>query len=109
MNSEELIGLIPAAGKGVRLGLPYPKELYPVIRDNHYKPISAVCGQQHDDSRLAARGLCHQRNETSAHWLTLAMVTALAATSATWSRSRAAVAESPRRPVWPTPSIRPIT
>jgi glucose-1-phosphate thymidylyltransferase len=37
---EELIGLIPAAGKGVRLGLPYPKELYPVIQDNHYKPIS---------------------------------------------------------------------
>lgn len=37
---EEMIGLIPAAGKGVRLGLPYPKELYPVIRDNHYKPIS---------------------------------------------------------------------
>lgn len=37
---EELIGLIPAAGKGVRLGLPYPKELYPVIRDNKYKPIS---------------------------------------------------------------------
>lgn len=40
MDHEELIGLIPAAGKGVRLGLPYPKELYPVIRDNHYKPIS---------------------------------------------------------------------
>jgi glucose-1-phosphate thymidylyltransferase len=37
---EKMIGLIPAAGKGVRLGLPYPKELYPVIRDNHYKPIS---------------------------------------------------------------------
>jgi glucose-1-phosphate thymidylyltransferase len=37
---EEMIGLIPAAGKGVRLGLPYPKELYPVIRNNHYKPIS---------------------------------------------------------------------
>jgi len=37
---EDFIGLIPAAGKGVRLGLPYPKELYPVIRDNHYKPIS---------------------------------------------------------------------
>ena len=37
---EELIGLIPAAGKGVRLGLPYPKELYPVIRDNRYKPIA---------------------------------------------------------------------
>ncbi|GIK40312.1 MAG: nucleotidyltransferase [Chloroflexota bacterium] len=40
MNNEEVIGLVPAAGKGVRLGLPYPKELYPVIRDNHYKPIS---------------------------------------------------------------------
>lgn len=38
--SEDVIGLIPAAGKGVRLGLPYPKELYPVIRNNHYKPIS---------------------------------------------------------------------
>jgi glucose-1-phosphate thymidylyltransferase len=35
-----LIGLIPAAGRGVRLGLPYPKELYPVIRENKYKPIS---------------------------------------------------------------------
>jgi dTDP-glucose pyrophosphorylase len=40
MKNNELIGLVPAAGKGVRLGLPYPKELYPVIRDNHYKPIS---------------------------------------------------------------------
>lgn len=40
MINEPLIGLIPAAGKGVRLGLPYPKELYPVIRNNHYKPIS---------------------------------------------------------------------
>ncbi len=37
---EEVIGLIPAAGKGTRLGLPYPKELYPVIRDNRYKPVS---------------------------------------------------------------------
>ena len=37
---EDFIGLIPAAGKGIRLGLPYPKELYPIIRDNHYKPIS---------------------------------------------------------------------
>jgi glucose-1-phosphate thymidylyltransferase len=36
----EWIGLIPAAGKGVRLGLPYPKELYPIIRNNHYKPIA---------------------------------------------------------------------
>ncbi|HET58888.1 MAG TPA: hypothetical protein ENN32_00770, partial [Chloroflexi bacterium] len=38
--AEELIGLIPAAGKGLRLGLPYPKELYPVIQNNRYKPIS---------------------------------------------------------------------
>jgi glucose-1-phosphate thymidylyltransferase len=38
--TQEMIGLIPAAGKGVRLGLPYPKELYPIIRDNHYKPVS---------------------------------------------------------------------
>lgn len=37
---DEVIGLVPAAGKGVRLGLPYPKELYPVIRNNHYKPIA---------------------------------------------------------------------
>jgi len=37
---EELIGLIPAAGKGIRLGLPYPKELYPIIRDNRYKPVA---------------------------------------------------------------------
>ena len=36
----DLIGLIPAAGKGLRLGLPYPKELYPIIRDNRYKPVS---------------------------------------------------------------------
>lgn len=37
---DELIGLVPAAGKGLRLGLPYPKELYPVIRDNRYKPVA---------------------------------------------------------------------
>jgi glucose-1-phosphate thymidylyltransferase len=37
---DDIIGLIPAAGKGLRLGLPYPKELYPVIRDNCYKPIA---------------------------------------------------------------------
>ena len=38
--SEPVIGLVPAAGKGVRLGLPYPKELYPVIRQNQYRPIA---------------------------------------------------------------------
>jgi glucose-1-phosphate thymidylyltransferase len=51
---EEIIGLIPAAGKGVRLGLPYPKELYPVIRNNHYKPIS-----QFVLSNMVGAGLNH--------------------------------------------------
>jgi len=37
---NDAVGLIPAAGKGVRLGLPYPKELYPIIRQNRYKPVS---------------------------------------------------------------------
>src|SRR3972149_10932912 len=37
---DNLIGLIPAAGKGLRLPLPYPKELYPIIRDNRYKPVA---------------------------------------------------------------------
>lgn len=52
--TEELIGLIPAAGKGIRLGLPYPKELYPVIQNNHYKPIS-----QYVLDNLTAAGLKH--------------------------------------------------
>jgi glucose-1-phosphate thymidylyltransferase len=50
--NEELIGLIPAAGKGVRLGLPYPKELYPVIRDNRYKPISQFVVSNMTDADL---------------------------------------------------------
>lgn len=54
MMQEEMIGLIPAAGKGVRLGLPYPKELYPVIRNNHYKPIS-----QFVLSNMTTAGLDH--------------------------------------------------
>jgi glucose-1-phosphate thymidylyltransferase len=37
---EKVIGLIPAAGKGLRLGLPYPKELYPIINNNKYKPVA---------------------------------------------------------------------
>lgn len=37
---DDAIGVIPAAGRGVRLGLPYPKELYPIIRENRYKPVS---------------------------------------------------------------------
>jgi glucose-1-phosphate thymidylyltransferase len=38
--SEELIGLIPAAGEGNRLALPYPKELYPIVSEGQYKPIA---------------------------------------------------------------------
>lgn len=34
------IGLIPAAGKGERLSFPFPKELYPVIEGNSYRPVS---------------------------------------------------------------------
>ena len=37
---HDAVGLIPAAGKGIRLALPYPKELYPIIRDNRYKPVA---------------------------------------------------------------------
>lgn len=51
---DDWVGLIPAAGKGLRLGLPYPKELYPVIRDNHYKPISQFVVEN-----LLATGLKH--------------------------------------------------
>jgi glucose-1-phosphate thymidylyltransferase len=40
MKLYEEVGLVPAAGKGLRLSLPYPKELYPVIRDNRYKPVA---------------------------------------------------------------------
>jgi dTDP-glucose pyrophosphorylase len=52
--TDDIIGLVPAAGKGVRLGLPYPKELYPVIRGNHYKPIA-----QYVLTNLTAAGLQH--------------------------------------------------
>ena len=50
----DLIGLIPAAGKGLRLGLPYPKELYPVIQDNRYKPVAQFVLET-----LTAAGLRH--------------------------------------------------
>lgn len=40
MVEKRFIGLIPAAGKGQRLGLPYPKELYPIISDGVYKPVA---------------------------------------------------------------------
>lgn len=51
---EDVIGLIPAAGKGVRLGLPYPKELYPIIRNNHYKPVA-----QHVVENMTVAGVRH--------------------------------------------------
>lgn len=40
MSIDQVIGLIPAAGQGSRLNLPYPKELYPIIRENRYKPLA---------------------------------------------------------------------
>lgn len=43
---DDWIGLVPAAGKGLRLSLPYPKELYPIIRDNRYKPVSQFVIEQ---------------------------------------------------------------
>lgn len=52
--AEELVGLIPAAGKGVRLGLPYPKELYPIIHNNRYKPVS-----QYVVENMTASGIHH--------------------------------------------------
>jgi glucose-1-phosphate thymidylyltransferase len=52
--TKDLIGIIPAAGKGLRLGLPYPKELYPIIRDNHYKPVA-----QHILENMTAAGIPH--------------------------------------------------
>lgn len=52
--TEEIIGLIPAAGKGLRLKLPYPKELYPIIRKNRYKPVSQFVVES-----LTASGVSH--------------------------------------------------
>jgi len=51
---EDSIGLIPAAGKGLRLGLPYPKELYPVVTENGYRPVSQFVLEN-----LTAAGLRH--------------------------------------------------
>lgn len=53
-TNEELIGLVPAAGSGLRLGLPYPKELYPIIHDNRYKPVA-----QHVLECLVSAGVRH--------------------------------------------------
>jgi glucose-1-phosphate thymidylyltransferase len=37
---DNLVGLIPAAGRGVRLNLPFPKELFPIIQDGKFHPVS---------------------------------------------------------------------
>ena len=37
---DDLVGLIPAAGKGTRLNLPFPKELYPIIQNNKFRPVA---------------------------------------------------------------------
>jgi len=42
--TEEIVGLIPAAGKGLRLKLPYPKELYPIIRKKSLQASLSICG-----------------------------------------------------------------
>ncbi|HKA90443.1 MAG TPA: sugar phosphate nucleotidyltransferase [Haliangiales bacterium] len=41
-DRDEPIGLIPAAGRGTRLGLPYPKELQPLIRPGGFKPVAQL-------------------------------------------------------------------
>jgi len=35
----EIIGLIPCAGKGSRLGLPFSKEMFPIVHHKKYTPI----------------------------------------------------------------------
>ena len=52
--TDEPIGLVPAAGKGLRLGLPYPKELYPIIAGGRYKPVA-----QHVVDTLVGAGARH--------------------------------------------------
>jgi glucose-1-phosphate thymidylyltransferase len=37
---EDCIGLIPAAGKGKRLNIPFPKELFPIVFDDKYQPVA---------------------------------------------------------------------
>jgi glucose-1-phosphate thymidylyltransferase len=48
------VGVIPAAGKGLRLGLPYPKELYPIISGGRYKPVA-----EHILENMVAAGVEH--------------------------------------------------
>lgn len=38
-NVMNTVGLIPCAGKGSRLGLPFSKEMFPDIYSDHFRPI----------------------------------------------------------------------
>ncbi len=40
MQSADVVGLVPAAGKGERLGLPFPKELWPLIGKEEFYPVA---------------------------------------------------------------------
>jgi glucose-1-phosphate thymidylyltransferase len=40
MENLERIGLIPAAGRGLRMGLPFPKELFPILEEGFYQPVA---------------------------------------------------------------------
>jgi glucose-1-phosphate thymidylyltransferase len=37
-----IIGIVPVGGKGLRLGLPFSKELLPIISDNYYPVINCT-------------------------------------------------------------------
>jgi glucose-1-phosphate thymidylyltransferase len=37
---NDFVGVIPAAGQGTRLGLPFPKELWPLPRQAQYIPVA---------------------------------------------------------------------
>lgn len=39
IGNEQTIGLVPCAGKGTRLGLPFSKELFPNVHSDQYNPI----------------------------------------------------------------------
>lgn len=66
--SEQLVGLIPAAGRGSRLGLPYPKELYPTIRKGKYKPICQFVLENMTTARI--RNVVFVINETKLQLIT---------------------------------------
>ncbi|MFO0680451.1 MAG: sugar phosphate nucleotidyltransferase [Sandaracinus sp.] len=59
---EHYVGLIPAAGGGTRLGLPYPKELTPLIRPNGFKPAAEFSVES--ITRSGAKEIVFVINET---------------------------------------------